>query len=49
MTRFVEACRNSIGMTGKDSFSVLIAENRKMIRIFDEGTNRELSFCFKHT
>lgn len=36
---FMDACRNSIGMTGKDSYNVVISENGKMIRVFDEGIN----------
>lgn len=36
---FTSACRNSLGMTGKDTYRVDILENGRMIQVFDEGTN----------
>ncbi|MBO5376692.1 MAG: hypothetical protein J6A52_07590 [Bacilli bacterium] len=36
---FVSACKNSFGMTGKDTYRVDISDHGKMVRVFDEGCN----------
>lgn len=36
---FRNGCRNSVGMTGKDSYEVIVSEDGKTVRILDEASN----------
>lgn len=36
---FRNGCKDSVGMTGKDSYEVFVSEDGKTVRIFDEASN----------